>query len=72
MSRMAAAWREAGRSGGASANGEAVAVGGFDDEAGGGHGGETFIESGGADAAGSAQFGEWPRLPPSARAAAMR
>ncbi len=47
-----------------SASGEAVSVGGFDDEAGGGHGGEAFVESGGADAAGCAQLGEWPRFIP--------
>jgi hypothetical protein len=34
-----------------SGNGEAVSVGGFDDETGCGHGGEALIESGGADAA---------------------
>ena len=45
-----------------SGNGEAVSVGGFDDEAGCGHGGETFVESGSADVAGSAQFGECPRF----------
>ena len=45
-----------------SGTGEAVSVGGFDDEAGRGHGGETFVESGGSDAAGCAQFGEWPRV----------
>jgi len=43
-----------------SASGEAVSVGGFDDDAGGGHGGEAFVECGGADAAGCAQLGEWP------------
>src|SRR3954447_3271463 len=47
-----------------SASGEAVSVGGFDDEAGGGHSGEAFVESGGADAAGCAQLGEWPRFIP--------
>lgn len=31
-------------------DGDTVAVCGFDDEAGGGHGGEALIESGGADA----------------------
>ena len=45
-----------------SATGEAVTVGGFDDKAGGGHGGEALVESGGADAAGCPQFGERPRL----------
>jgi len=45
-----------------SASGEAVSVGGFDDEASGGHGGEAFVESGGADVAGCAQLGEWPRF----------
>jgi hypothetical protein len=34
-----------------SATGEAVTVGGFDDEAGSDHGGEAFVESGGANAA---------------------
>ena len=43
-------------------SGEAVTVGGFDDEAGGGHGGEAFVEGGGADAAGCPQFGERARL----------
>ena len=43
-----------------SAAGEAVSVGGFDDDAGSGHGGEALVEGGGANAAGSAQFGEWP------------
>jgi hypothetical protein len=47
-----------------SASGEAVSVGGSDDEASGGHGGEAFVESGGADAAGCAQLGEWPRFIP--------
>ena len=41
---------------------EAVTVDGFDDEAGGRHGGEAFVESGGPDAAGCAQFGERPGL----------
>jgi hypothetical protein len=45
-----------------SATGEAVTVGGFDDEASSGHGGEAFVESGGANAAGCAQCGEWPGL----------
>src|SRR5271157_6246282 len=45
-----------------SGKGEAVSVGGFDDEAGCGHGGEALVESGGADAAGCAQRGEWPRF----------
>jgi hypothetical protein len=40
------------------ATGEAVTVGGFGDQTGGGHGGEALVESGGADAAGRAQFGE--------------
>ena len=40
--------------------GEAVSVGGFDDETGCGHGGEALIESGGTDATRCAQFGEWP------------
>jgi hypothetical protein len=54
-----------GRSSGlGSAISEAVSVGGFDDEASGGHGGEAFVESGGADAAGCAQFGEWPQFIP--------
>ena len=35
-----------------SATDEAVTVRGFDHEAGGDHGGEAFVESGGADAAG--------------------
>ena len=43
-------------------SGEAVTVGGFDDETGGGHGGEAFVECGGADAAGCPQFGERPGL----------
>ena len=41
-----------------SATGEAVTVGGFDDEADSDHGGEAFVESGGTDAAGCAQLGE--------------
>lgn len=45
-----------------SGNGEAVSVGGFNDAAGCGHGRESFVESGSADAAGSAQFGEWSRF----------
>ena len=47
-----------------SARRETVSVRRFDDEAGGGHGGEAFVESGGADAAGRAQLGEWPRFIP--------
>ena len=47
-----------------STRGETVSVGGFDDEAGGGQGGEALIESGGADAAGCAQLGERPRFIP--------
>ena len=46
-----------------SASGEAVAAGGFCDDASGDHGGETFVECFGADAAGCAQFGEASRLP---------
>jgi hypothetical protein len=38
--------------------GEAVTASGFDDEAGGGHGREAFVESGGADAAGCPRFEE--------------
>ena len=45
-----------------SARGEAVSVGGFDDGSGGDHGAEAFVEGGGANAAGSAQVGEWPWL----------
>jgi hypothetical protein len=37
---------------------------GFDDEAGGGLGGEALMENGGADAAGCARLGEWPRFIP--------
>ena len=45
-----------------SVTGEAIAVAGFDDAAGGGHGGEVRVEGGGADAAAGAQLGEgaWP------------
>jgi hypothetical protein len=50
------------RWGRSSATGEAVSVGGFDDEASRGHGREAFVERGGADAAGGAQFGERPGL----------
>ena len=50
------------RCGRSSATGEAVAVGRFDDEAGRGHGREAFVERGGADPAGGAQFGERPGL----------
>ena len=57
-----AAGREAGLS--RSASRETVSVRGFDNEAGGGHGGEALVESGGADAAGCAQLGEWPRFIP--------
>lgn len=39
-----------------SANGEAVAVGAFRDDAGGGHRGDALIECFGADAAGCAQL----------------
>lgn len=39
-----------------------VSVGGFDDGSVGDHGGEAFVESGGTNAAGSAQVGEWPWL----------
>ena len=39
-----------------------VSVGGFDDGSVGDHGAQTFVESGGANAAGSAQVGEWPWL----------
>lgn len=42
--------------------GETVAVRGFDDETSGGHSGEAFVERGGANAAGRAQFGERPGL----------
>ena len=42
-----------------SANDEAVAVGGFGDDAGGDHGGEAFVEGSGTNAAGRAQIGEW-------------
>ena len=45
-----------------SATGEAVSVGGFDDEAGGGHGSEALIKGSGADTAGCPQFGERPGL----------
>jgi len=45
-----------------SAAGEAVSVGGFDDDAGSGHFGEAFVEGGGANAAERAQLGEWPRF----------
>ena len=44
-------WGGVRRCGRLSATGEAVSVGGFDDEAGGGHGGEAFVKSGCADAA---------------------
>jgi hypothetical protein len=50
------------RCGRSSATDEAVPVGGFDDETGRGHGREAFVERGGADAAGGAQFGEWSGL----------
>jgi len=43
-----------------SGTGEAVSVGGFDDDAGGGHGGEALVKRCGADAARRAQLGEWP------------
>jgi hypothetical protein len=49
---VAARPRGSGGCRGASASGDAVAVCGFDDEAGGGQGGESLVESGGADAAG--------------------
>ena len=62
VSRIAAVLCEAGSRERASANGEAVTVGGFDDEAGSGHGGEALVEGGGADAAGCPQFGERPGL----------
>ena len=42
-----------------SGSGEAVSVGGFDDDAGGGHCGEALVERCCADAARCAQFGEW-------------
>ena len=42
-----------------SRSGEAVSVGGFDDDAGGGHGGQALVERCCADAAGRTQFGEW-------------
>ena len=45
-----------------SARGEAVSVGGFDDDSGRDHGGEAFVEGGGTNAAGRAQLGEWARL----------
>jgi hypothetical protein len=45
-----------------SANGEAVAVGGFRDDASGGHRGDALIECFGANTAGCAQFGEGLRL----------
>jgi hypothetical protein len=45
-----------------SASGETVSVGGFDDETGGGHGGEAFVERGGENAARCSQFGERPWL----------
>ncbi len=41
-----------------SACGERVAGGGFDDEAGFGHGCEALVEGGGADAAGCSQISE--------------
>jgi hypothetical protein len=47
-----------------STNRETVSVRGFDDEAGGGHGGEALVESGGVDAAGCAQLREWPQFIP--------
>src|SRR5258708_10926144 len=49
-----AVWR---RSGG----GETIAVVGFDEAASGGHGGQSLIEAGGADAASPTQFGECKR-----------
>ncbi len=53
--------------------GEAIAIGGFDDAAGGGHGGQALVEGGGADAADwradSAKGCGWPA---SARAAVIR
>ena len=55
------AW-EGGRRERWSVTGEAVTVGRFDDEAGGGHGREALVEGGGADAAGCPQFGERPGL----------
>ena len=39
-----------------------VSVGGFDDGSVGDHGAQAFVESGGTNAAGSAQVGEWPWL----------
>ena len=45
-----------------SASGEAVTVGGFDDEAGSAHCGETLVEGGGANATGCPQLGERPGL----------
>ena len=54
--------RERGRRERLSANGEAVSVGGFDDEAGGGHRGKALVEGGGANAAECPQFGERLRL----------
>jgi hypothetical protein len=62
LSRSATVLREHGSRERPSANGEAVSVGGFDDEAGGGHGGEALVEGGGANAAGCPQFGERLRL----------
>ena len=41
-----------------SVTGEAIAVAGFDDAPGGGHGGEARVEGGGSDAAAGAQFSE--------------
>jgi len=46
-----------------SASDEAVSVGGFDDGAGCGHGGEALVEGCGANATGCPQFGERLRLP---------
>ena len=44
LSRLAAILREHGSRERPSTNGEVVSVGGFDDEAGGGHGGEALVE----------------------------
>ena len=62
MSRSAAVLREHGSRERPTANGEAVSVRGFDDEAVGGHCGEALVEGGGANAAGCPQFGERLRL----------
>jgi hypothetical protein len=61
-SRIAAVRTGRGRREQWSAADEAVTVGGFDDEAGGRHGGPALVEGGCADTTGCAQCGERPGL----------